>query len=104
VTPDKPAGTGVGAGTEGGRPTGPRASDADRDRFAAELHEHFAEGRLSLEELQRRLDLVFAAQTLVDLYELTSDLPHPGPQLPRGLRAGRVRRPVTRKRGWWPFG
>ena len=47
------------AGAEGGRPDGPRASDADRDRFAAELHEHFAEGRLSLEELQRRLDLVF---------------------------------------------
>ena len=50
----------------------------------AELHEHFAEGRLSLEELQRRLDLVFAAETLVDLYELTSDLPHPGPKLSGG--------------------
>jgi hypothetical protein len=35
-------------------------------------------GRLTLEELQRRLDLVSAAETLVDLYELTSDLPHPG--------------------------
>jgi hypothetical protein len=100
VSPDKPAGTGSGA--EGDRPAGPRASDADRERFAAELHEHFAEGRLSLEELQRRLDLVFAAQTLIDLYELTSDLPHPGPKLPRGSEAGRRR--VTRKRGWWPFG
>ena len=100
MSPDKPAGTGSGA--EGDRPTGPRASDADRERFAAELHEHFAEGRLSLEELQGRLDLVFAAQTLIDLYELTSDLPHPGPKLPRGSGAGRRR--VTRKRGWWPFG
>ncbi len=78
----------VGASAQGGRPGGPRASDADRDRFASELHEHFAEGRLSLEELQRRLDLVFSAETLVDLYELTSDLPHPGPKLSRG--AGRV--------------
>jgi hypothetical protein len=102
VSPDKPAGTGAGAGAEGGRPAGPRASDADRERFAAELHGHFAEGRLSLEELQRRVDLVFAAQTLIDLYELTSDLPHPGPQLPRGSGAGSRR--ATRKRGWWPFG
>ena len=104
MAPDKPADTGAGTGAEGGRPAGPRASDADRERFAAELHEHFAEGRLSLEELQRRLDLVFAAQTLIDLYELTSDLPHPGPKLPRGLGTGAGRRSVTRKRGWWPFG
>jgi hypothetical protein len=92
----------VGAGAEGSRPSGPRASDEDRDRFAAELHEHFAEGRLSLEELQRRLDLVFAAETLVDLYELTSDLPHPGPKLSRHLEPSR--RSASRKRAWWPFG
>ena len=75
-------------GAEHGRPSGPRASDADRDRFAAELHEHFAEGRISLEELQRRLDLVFSAETLVDLYELTSDLPSPGSE---ALEQARVR-------------
>jgi len=92
----------VGAGAEHGRPSGPRASDADRERFAAELHEHFAEGRLSLEEMQRRLDLVFSAQTLVDLYELTSDLPHRGPELSDRSVAG-SRRPA-RRRGWWPFG
>jgi len=100
MTPDKPGDTGPDA--VGGRPSGPRASDADRERFAEQLHEHFAEGRLSLEELQRRLDLVFAAQTLIDLYELTSDLPHPGPQLSRRSGSGRVR--ATRRRGWWPFG
>ena len=60
------------------------------------------EGRLSLEELQRRLDLVFAAQTLIDLYELTSDLPHPGPQLPRS--SGVESRRQNRRRPWWPFG
>jgi hypothetical protein len=99
VTPDEP-GTDARSDAEGAWPRGARASDADRERFAEQLHEHFAEGRLSLEELQRRLDLVFAAQTLVDLYELTSDLPHPGPKLPRGYESGRR---VTRKRGWWPF-
>ena len=98
MSPDTPAGAGAGDG----RPAGPRASDADRERFAGELHEHFAEGRLSLEELQRRLDLVFAAQTLIDLYELTSDLPHPGPQLPRS--SGVESRRQNRRRPWWPFG
>jgi hypothetical protein len=92
----------VGHSAEGGRPSGPRASDADRDRFASELHEHFAEGRLSLDELQRRLDLVFAAETLVDLYELTSDLPHPGPKL-SSQKGAFARRRMTRKPGWWPF-
>jgi hypothetical protein len=91
----------VGAGAQGSQPSGPRASDADRDRFAAQLHEHFAEGRLDLEELQRRLDLVFAAETLVDLYALTSDLPHPGPHLSR--RQEPNRRSGIRRRGWWPF-
>jgi hypothetical protein len=47
---------------------------------------------------------VFAAQTLIDLYELTSDLPHPGPRLPSGLGSRSGRRPVIGKRGWWPFG
>jgi hypothetical protein len=104
VTPGDHYGDGDGAGTdaEGGADSGPRASDEDRERFAAELHEHFAEGRFSLEELQRRLDLVYAAETLVDLYKLTSDLPHPGPKLSR--RFGSGVRPSTRKKSWWPFG
>ena len=99
MTSDEP-GADSGAQGDGGWPRGARASDADRDRFAEELHEHYAEGRLSLEELQRRLDLVFAAQTLVELYALTSDLPHPGPKLPRGFGE---RRGPGRKRSWWPF-
>jgi Domain of unknown function (DUF1707) len=86
-------------GTPEGSPQGPRASDADRERFADELHENFAEGRLSLEELQRRLDLVFKAETLVDLYALTSDLPHPGPLLSRRLEPERRRH----RWRWWPF-
>jgi hypothetical protein len=92
----------VGVGAQHGRPNGPRASDADRERFATELHEHFAEGRLSLDEMQRRLDLAYSAETLIDLYELTSDLPHLGPKLSR--RGGDGRKSAVRKRPWWPFG
>ncbi|TDB91311.1 DUF1707 domain-containing protein [Actinomadura sp. KC216] len=52
-----------------------RASDADRDRTAESLREHCAEGRITMEELQERLDAVYAAKTLGQLQEVTSDLP-----------------------------
>jgi hypothetical protein len=52
-----------------------RASDADRDRVAASLREHCALGRITMDELQERLDSVYASKTLGDLQEVTSDLP-----------------------------
>ena len=52
-----------------------RASDADRDRTAAALREHMAEGRLTNEEFDERLDKVYAAKTLGDLDGLMADLP-----------------------------
>jgi len=52
-----------------------RASDADRDRVAADLREHFAAGRLTTEEFTDRLGRAFAAKTLGDLDNLLADLP-----------------------------
>jgi hypothetical protein len=52
-----------------------RASDADRDRAAASLREHCAEGRITMDELQERLDTVYEAKTLGQLQEVTADLP-----------------------------
>lgn len=52
-----------------------RASDADRDRVAASLREHCGEGRITMDELQERLDAVYEAKTLGQLQEITSDLP-----------------------------
>ncbi|CNF17840.1 protein of uncharacterised function (DUF1707) [Mycobacterium tuberculosis] len=52
-----------------------RASDADRDRVAASLREHCALGRITMDELQERLDSVYASKTLGELQEITSDLP-----------------------------
>ncbi|MFI0405289.1 DUF1707 domain-containing protein [Actinomadura sp. 3N508] len=52
-----------------------RASDADRDRTAESLREHCAEGRITMDELQERLEAVYAAKTLGQLQEVTSDLP-----------------------------
>jgi Domain of unknown function (DUF1707) len=52
-----------------------RASDEDRDRVAAEIREHFAQGRLDRAELDDRLKATFSAKTVGQLDTLTSDLP-----------------------------
>src|SRR6478735_4769355 len=52
-----------------------RASHADRERVATVLNQALAEGRLSLDELQERLDAVYAAKTLAELEPVTRDLP-----------------------------
>jgi hypothetical protein len=52
-----------------------RASDADRNQAIAELREHTAAGRLTLEEFSERVDRVVAATTLSELDETRSDLP-----------------------------
>jgi uncharacterized protein DUF1707 len=52
-----------------------RASDADRDRVAAALREHCAQGRITMDELQERLDATYAAKTQGELQEVTADLP-----------------------------
>jgi hypothetical protein len=52
-----------------------RVGDADRDAIAAQLREHYADGRLTLEELNERLDQAFAAKTKADLNTVMRDLP-----------------------------
>jgi hypothetical protein len=52
-----------------------RASDGDRDRVASVLREAAGDGRLSLEELDERLEAVYAAKTYADLEPITRDLP-----------------------------
>jgi hypothetical protein len=64
--------------SESPSPEGMRASDADRERVAEALREAAAEGRLDLEELNQRLDQVFAAKTYAELAPITADIPSPG--------------------------
>ena len=52
-----------------------RASDADRDRVAGALREHCAQGRLTLDELNGRLEATYAARTMGELEQVTKDLP-----------------------------
>jgi hypothetical protein len=56
-----------------------RVGDAEREAVAAELREHYAQGRLSMEDFNERLDAAYAARTRGDLEKLISDLPHAKP-------------------------
>jgi Domain of unknown function (DUF1707) len=73
-----------------------RVGDAEREAVAAELREHYAQGRLSLEDFQRRLDASLTARTRNDLDQLISDLPHAMP-------AGRPL-PASGSGGWHQHG
>jgi Domain of unknown function (DUF1707) len=65
-----------------------RVSDADREAVAARLREHYAAGRLSLDEFQDRLDAVYRAQVAGELNMVTDGLPHEGTVIPPGTPWG----------------
>jgi hypothetical protein len=55
-----------------------RASDADRETVANVLREAAGDGRLTMDELDERLDAVYAAKTYAELEPITDDLPATG--------------------------
>lgn len=77
-----------------------RASDADRERIASRLREHYAEGRLTSEELEERVAAALSARTYGDLRHVMADLPEPGmaPQ-PWGWPLSAAPRPVMVRTG-----
>jgi hypothetical protein len=52
-----------------------RVSNDDREKVAQVLHNAMAEGRLTVTELEERLDKVYEAKTFGDLEPLVRDLP-----------------------------
>ncbi|MFD1542506.1 DUF1707 SHOCT-like domain-containing protein [Nonomuraea guangzhouensis] len=52
-----------------------RASDVDRDRVAAVLREHTAQGRITMDEFNERLEQLYQSKTYGELARLTADLP-----------------------------
>ena len=74
-----------------------RIGDAERERAAADLAEHYAQGRLTTEEHAERLDRIWAARTRADLAPVFADLPGLSPAPvpdPVRRRAGRPRFPL----------
>jgi Domain of unknown function (DUF1707) len=60
-----------------------RIGDAERDATMTQLREHFAAGRLTLDEVTQRIDLALTAKTQGQIDGLMADLP----QLPSGAAA-----------------
>ena len=52
-----------------------RAGDAERERTAARLREHFVRGRLTVEELEERVELALRARSTADLRRALRGLP-----------------------------
>ena len=93
----------------GGTPAGRRSllGDADRERLVALLREHYAAGRLDLDDLRRRVGVVLAAANAEQATVALADLPPAGvPDAPGAGRArgSRGRHAQTRKPepGWVP--
>ncbi len=76
-----------------------RASDADRERVANVLREAAGDGRLTMDELDERLDAVYAAKTYAELEPITHDLPDAGAaHAPAPSRPHRATRPGSAAR------
>ena len=73
-----------------------RASDADRDRVVELLNLAYAEGRLSKDEYDARLDSAMSARTFADLDLLVTDLPAARPSLVPPGTATTVLTPVAK--------
>jgi Domain of unknown function (DUF1707) len=73
-----------------------RLSDAEREQAAADLGEHYAQGRLTTEEHRERLDQIWAARTRRELGPTFADLP--GRTFP--ARAPAAARSAPRRPGW----
>lgn len=76
-----------------------RMSDAERDLAAADLGEHYAQGRLTTDEHSERLDRIWAARTRGELGPIFADLPGTAPAPPRPVHpAPAYAAPVSRPR------
>ncbi len=64
-----------------------RVGDAEREAVAEQLREHYAAGRLTIDEFRARLDAAYSATTAAGLSRVTADLPAAGPS-PAGAAWG----------------
>jgi hypothetical protein len=57
-----------------------RASDTDRERVADRLRDAAAQGQITMDELDERLETTYAAKTFGQLVPVTADLPAAAPR------------------------
>lgn len=74
-----------------------RIGDSERDAAAADLGDHYAAGRLTLDELHDRLSEVFAARTNGQLWKIMADLP--GAARPRRAASREAETPLPAAAG-----
>src|ERR1700722_2852165 len=55
-----------------------RVSDADREQVTEQLREAAGQGRITMDELDTRLDQTYSAKTYAELAMITRDLPVEG--------------------------
>jgi phage shock protein PspC (stress-responsive transcriptional regulator) len=81
-----------------------RADDTEREQVAEELQAHGAAGRLTVEELEGRLDQALSATTRRDLVHLLHDLPPlpaaPGARVPGRSSLGALALVATHGLAW----
>jgi DUF1707 SHOCT-like domain len=73
-----------------------RASDDDRERCASLLARHYVAGRLTLDELEVRLDRARVGRTRGELAAVTADLPRPSRRRAAGAWLDRADRLLLR--------
>lgn len=82
--------------------TGPddlRVGDAERTKVTEALHDHFAQGRLTTDELDERVDATLSAKTYGELRQITRDLPGPEPvAVPGAPATGSAGPPIAGRR------
>lgn len=72
-----------------------RAADSDRERVAEQLREAAGHGRLTMEELEERLERTYCAKTYAELEPLVRDLPAAGTAAPLPVPAGSGASPLV---------
>jgi len=73
-----------------------RASDVDRERALRELKAHYAEGRLTIGELESRVEKVYRSVTRLQISAYLRDLPVRSLRTLFAIRARRVQRTMLR--------
>jgi hypothetical protein len=81
-----------------------RLSDADRERLFEKLKVHAAEGRIGIDELERRVAAIAEAQTSEEAAALMADLPPLPAAAPRPGRGRGHGEADAAEPGWAPTG